>query len=194
MKTTILGGVIFMVPIVVIAILLSKAYQISMVVAAPIDKLIPIHTVGGVALVNLLAIVLILAVCFLGGLLARTAFLASKVNTVDGFLIDLMPGYAVAKGVLGSVAQKDEVASLLSPVVVTFDDYTQIAFEIERDTSKAVIFLPGAPSTWAGSTVIVDIARVRKIDVPTHQTVKLMRVLGRGSLQIAADKKAGHVA
>lgn len=188
MKTTILGGLIFIAPLAMMAILFTKVYQFSMVVVDPIDKLIPIQTIAGVALVNLLAILLILVVCFLCGLLAKTAFLAAKVNVVDGFLIDLIPGYAVAKGVIGSVAQEDDVAALLSPVIVRFDDYDQIAFEIERDESRAVIFLPGAPSTWAGSTVIVDIARVRKIDVPTHHTVKLMRVLGRGSLQLEKGK------
>ncbi len=74
----------------------------------------------------------------------------------------------------------------MTPVLVRFDDYSQIAFEIERNETEAVIFLPGAPSTWSGSTVMVDLARVQKIDAPTHKTVKTMRVLGRGSLQLVA--------
>ena len=188
MKTTIIGGVIFLVPVVVLAILLTKAYQISMVVAAPIDRLIPVESIGGVALVNILAILLILVVCFASGLLAKTQFLASKINALDGLLIDMMPGYAVAKGVIGSVTDQDEISQLLKPVMVRFDDYSQIAFEIERDETEAVIFLPGSPSTWSGSTVIVDIGRVRKIDAPTYKVVKIMRVLGRGSLQLGAAK------
>lgn len=190
MKTTILGGIIFLVPIAMLAILLTKAYHIGIAVAGPIDKLIPFDAVAGIALVNILAILLILLLCFLCGVLARVAFVASKINSIDGLLIDMMPGYAVAKGVIGSVANQEEISALLTPVLVRFDDYSQIAFEIERNETEAVIFLPGAPSTWSGSTVMVDVARVSKIDAPTHKTVKTMRVLGRGSLQLVAGDAA----
>lgn len=186
MKTTILGGVIFLVPIVMLAILLTKAYSIGMTVADPIDKVIPYDTVAGIALVNILAVAVIVLFCFLCGVLARIAFVAAKISTIDGFLIDLMPGYAIAKGVIGSVANQEEISALLTPVLVRFDDYSQIAFEIERNETEAVIFLPGAPSTWSGSSLIVDVNRVQKIDVPTHRTVKTMRVLGRGSLGLIA--------
>lgn len=190
MKTTILGGIIFLVPVAMMAILLTKAYQIGLAAAGPIDKLIPFESIGGVALVNIIAILLILLLCFICGILAKVAFVASKINSVDGLLIDIMPGYAVAKGVIGSVANQDEIAALLTPVLVRFDDYSQIAFEIERTDTEAVIFLPGAPSTWSGSTVMVDVARVQSIDVPTHKAVKTMRVLGRGSLQLVAADTA----
>lgn len=186
MKTTILGGVLFLVPVAVLALVIGKAFHLSMMVAEPLDKFIPIETVGGIALVNVIAVILILLVCFGAGLAARAGVMATRIEQLDGFMIDLIPGYAVAKGVLGSVAQEDRVAEVLKPVTVQFDDYAQIAFEIERSEDKAVLFLPGAPSTWAGATVAVDVARVRPLDVPTHQVVKLMRLLGRGSLKTKA--------
>lgn len=182
MKTTILGGFLFLVPLAFVAIVLGKTYQISMMVAGPLDEIIPVHSVGGIAFVNILAILLLLLVCYLAGIIARGGWVSNRIEKLDGFLIDVMPGYAVAKGMIGSVANEDEIASVLSPVMVAFDDYDQIAFEIERDETQAVIFLPGAPSAWSGSTVVVDIARVRPLNMPVHQTVKLMRVLGRGSL------------
>jgi uncharacterized membrane protein len=131
-----------------------------------------------------------LLVCFLGGLLARYGWLAERIGKVDGLLIDLMPGYAVAKGVIGSVAKEDDITALLKAVVVRFDDYDQIAFEIERDATKAVIFLPGSPSTWTGATIVVDLDRVTEMNMPTHKTMKLMRLLGRGSLS-AIDQTSG---
>ena len=190
MKTTILGGVLFLVPIAVIAVILGKVFQISMMIVEPLDRIIPIDSFAGIAFVNVLAIVLILLVCFLGGLLARYGWLAERIGKVDGLLIDLMPGYAVAKGVIGSVAKEDDITALLKAVVVRFDDYDQIAFEIERDATKAVIFLPGSPSTWTGATVVVDLDRVTEMNMPTHKTMKLMRLLGRGSLS-AIDQTSG---
>ncbi len=188
MKTTLLGGVLFLAPLVVLAILLGKAYSIGLAVAAPLDEVIPIQTLAGVALLNILAVTIILVVCFIAGFAARRAFFANRMQRIDGLLIDMFPGYAVFKGIIGGVASDEELQALLPPVLIRFDDYDQIAFEVEQGPERSVVFLPGAPSAWSGSTVIVDSARVQPLDLRTHQAVKLMRVLGRGSL--AAKHKA----
>ena len=186
MKTTILGGLLFLVPVAVLAMVIGKSFQLSMALAEPVDKLIPIDTVAGIAFVNIIALILILLVCYLAGLAARIGLLSSRLERLDGLLIDFVPGYAVTKSVIGSVAQEEDVQRVLKPVTVAFDDYEQIAFEIERDETRAIVFLPGAPSAWSGSTVAVDLARVKVLNLPTHQAVKLMRVLGRGSLKSGA--------
>lgn len=190
MKTTVLGGLLFLVPLAVLAIVIGKAYQVSMLVAGPIDKIVPIETVVGVAFVNLVAVALIVLVCYLAGLAAKRGFIGSRMEQLDGFLIDVIPGYAVAKGMIGSVTREDDIAALLTPVLVSFDDYDQIAFEIEHDDTRSVLFLPGSPSAWSGSTVVTDRKRVRVLNIPTHQAVKLMRVLGRGSLEASSLQAA----
>jgi uncharacterized membrane protein len=187
MKTTILGGIVFLAPLAVVAILLSKVYQIGLMVADPVDRIIPVEKVGGVALVNILAIVLIVLACFLAGLVARSAFIGTRVSKIDGLLVDVIPTYAVFKGMLGSLSRSEEIEALMKPVVARFDDYDQIAFEMERNEKEAVLFLPGAPSTWSGSTIIVNLERITPLDMPTHQAVKLMRTMGRGSLERLAS-------
>ncbi len=184
MKTTILGGLLFLVPLAFLTIVLGKAFQLSTMVAEPLDKIIPIHSLAGIAFINVLAVLLIVVVCFLAGLAAQRGWMSSRVQQLDGLLIDAIPGYAVAKGMIGSVANEEEIAAVLAPVLVRFDDYDQIAFEIEHDEERSVIFLPGSPSTWSGSTVVVDRARVHTLNIQTHQAVKLMRVLGRGTLGV----------
>ena len=39
-KTTIIGGVLFLLPLVVIALIIGKAYQIGMLVAGPLGALL----------------------------------------------------------------------------------------------------------------------------------------------------------
>jgi uncharacterized membrane protein len=188
MKTTILGGVLFLVPLAFIAIVLGKAFEVSMLLATPLDGLIPLKSVAGIALANIIAVILILAICFAAGLAANSKVFSKRVGRVDDILIDMMPGYAVAKGVVGGVAKKDGTASGLNPVLVRFDDYNQIAFEIERKDDRCVVFLPGSPSAWSGASVIVDTTRVTPLDLPPHQAVKFLRVMGRGSLDVTAPQ------
>ncbi|MEM1351823.1 MAG: hypothetical protein AAGF27_05740 [Pseudomonadota bacterium] len=182
MKRTILGGVLFLAPIAILAVLLGKAFHISRTVAEPIDAIVPIETVAGVASVNLIAIILIAVLCYIAGFLAQRAFIGRRMERLDGLLIDVIPTYAVFKGVVGSASSDEALSTLLTPVMVRFDDYEQMAFEIEADEKRSVIFLPGAPSAWAGSSVIVENERVTYLDVPTFEATRFLRAFGRGGL------------
>ncbi len=192
MKLTLIGGVLFLAPLAVLAILAAKVFEISKLVAEPLNRLIPVDRVVGLALVDVIAVVLIIAFCYVAGLLATRSALAGRMERIDGFLIDAVPGYAVFKGTISGVTGHEGAGSLMTPVMVSFDDYDQIAFRIESAGDTCVVFLPGAPSAWAGSSVIVAADRVRDLNIPVHQAVRLMRVLGRGSLvQDAARNRPG---
>lgn len=180
-KTTLIGGVLFLVPVVFLVIILDKAFQLTMSVAEPMDRLLPDSSIGGFALMNLIAILLIACLCFLAGLLARTAFLSRHVEKLDSVLIEAIPGYSFAKGMVGGMADAESAVDALRPVLIQLDDSAQIAFEIDRHETTVVVFLPGSPSPWSGATISVTADRVKPLDLPPHQVVSLIRVLGRGS-------------
>ncbi|MBS9719056.1 hypothetical protein ACFFUT_06830 [Pseudohalocynthiibacter aestuariivivens] len=184
MKTTILGGILFLVPLAFIAIVLGKAFEVSMLLAQPLDGLIPLDSLAGIAMANIIAIVLILAICFAAGLAAKTTMISKRVGRLDDTLIDIIPGYAVARGIVGGIAGEDDTTPVLSPVLVRFDDFDQLAFEVERMGDRSAVFLPGSPSAWSGTSVIVDVDRVVRLDLPPHQAISLLRVMGRGMSKI----------
>lgn len=186
MKTTILGGILFLAPLAIVAIILSKVFQIGIAVAKPLDAHLGIDNFAGVASVNIIAILLILVVCYIAGLFAKRAFFSKRVQRLDGILVDMVPGYAVFKGMLGDAASDDASAPIMRPVLVRFDDYEQIAFETERGNSHSVLFLPGSPSAWSGSAVVAENTRIYQLDLPVHQATKLLRALGRGTLEVRA--------
>ena len=70
-KTTILGGLIFLVPLFVVTIVLAKAHEFMAKIAEPFSALIPLDTIGGVAIANILAILAILLCCLIVGMLAK---------------------------------------------------------------------------------------------------------------------------
>jgi uncharacterized membrane protein len=192
MKTTILGGILFLAPLAVLAILLGKVFQLSLMVVKPVESLIPVERFIGVATINLLAIALIVLVCYLAGIIAERAITSRYIQRLDEVLMDLIPPYAVFKAVVGSMSSREDLSSEMNPVLVQFDDYDQVAFELERDGQRSVLFLPGTPSAWSGSTVVADTERVQYLHLPTHQALKLMRTFGRGTLaaRIALDTGA----
>ena len=77
--TTVIGGLLFLVPVVFLVFILSKAFGFMKVVAEPMADFIPIDSVGGVALANLIAFLAVILVCFLAGLVARNALAPSEI-------------------------------------------------------------------------------------------------------------------
>ncbi|MCA8884585.1 MAG: hypothetical protein KDA50_12695 [Rhodobacteraceae bacterium] len=193
MRTTLIGGIFFLIPVVFLIYILAKAYQISHQFAGKLAGLMPVDSIAGLAVVNILAVVLIIVVCFLAGLAARLAFFRRHVDKIETVLIEFFPGYAIAKSMASGVAGQSDVDSLLKTVLVAFDDHEAIGFEVERSDTRVIVFLPGAPSAWSGSSVAVPPDRVTPLRLPVHQASGLLRTLGRGTTAalLPAEATAG---
>jgi len=96
-KTTVIGGLLFILPLVLVFVLLEKAIHL---LRGPMEKLLPMfagHDVAGVTLITLATLFGLIVLCFLAGLLARTSTAARAIeNGVDKVLSNL-PGYQLLK-------------------------------------------------------------------------------------------------
>lgn len=180
-KTTILGGLIFLVPLFIVTIVLAKAHGLMVKVAKPFSSLIPLDTIGGVTLANILAILAILLCCLIAGIIAKGDAAKRLLKSIEEKLL-VIPAYAFVKGVTDSLISSEEAAKAFVPVIVKFDDNAQIAFEIERsERGNVVIYLPGSPNPWSGSVVYFEEDRVERLDMTVPEAINNIRHLGRGS-------------
>ena len=180
-KTTTIGGIVFMVPIVIIIVILGKAFELMLKVARPIDKLIPIESIGGIAVANLLALLAVLVICFVAGVAARSPLAKKFYRAIDNGLLAI-PGYAFVKAHTDSMKLGQAEAKSMQPVMVQFDDNSQLGFEIERlDNGQVVIYLPGAPDPWSGRVVYFHTDRVKKLELSVSEAINNVSRLGRGS-------------
>ena len=124
-KTTIIGGLVFMVPVVIVVVIAGKALEIMMLVAKPLGNLIPIDSIGGVAVANVLALLGLGLLCFVAGLIARSEMAMKVYRSLDSALLAI-PGYAFVRGFTDSMTSSQETAKSLLPVLVRFDDNEQI--------------------------------------------------------------------
>jgi uncharacterized membrane protein len=181
-KTTVLGGVILLVPLVIVAVVLGKAYALMLKVAKPLSAWIPLDAIGGVALANILAVLAILLCCLIAGILAKGPKAKRLLSSVESKLLVAIPGYTFVKGVTDSLNSSEEAAKNFVPVVVKFDDNAQIGFEIERnEKGNVVVYLPGSPNPWSGTVVYVEEDRIELLDIPVPEAIKNIRHLGRSS-------------
>ncbi len=184
LKTTLIGGLVFLVPIIVVVAILGKAFGLMAAGAAPLAAWIPIDSIGGVALANLLAVVAIVVLCFAAGLVARSSAAVRAVQSLESGFLTSIPGYGFIKGMTEGLAGR-EGPEALRPVLAKFDDASQVAFEIERNPDgRVVVYVPGAPDPWSGAVFVMTADRVEPLEASMPAAVKNIRALGRGTTRL----------
>jgi uncharacterized membrane protein len=181
LKTTLIGGIVLLLPLVVTLAVVAEGLQMVGKAAAPVIALLPQKTVGGIALATVATALLLLLLCFAAGLAARAALGRRLSESFENRLHALYPRYTVIKGMTQGLSGQPGDAAL-KVVLVGFDDQQALALEVERlADGRVVVFLPGAPDPWSGSSVLVDAGRVTSLPVEVATLTRTLKGLGRGT-------------
>jgi len=181
LKTTVIGGIAFMVPIVIFAMIITKALELTNKLAVPLSAMMPIDSIGHVAVVDFLALIIILLICFMAGLAAKTAYARKYLSSLESRVLSKFPAYDFLKSKMYTVLQAEEVEGM-KPVLVRFDDSWQIALEVENiPGGTSAVYLPGAPDPWSGSVCFVTEDRIQSLESPLPVIIRTLKGLGKGS-------------
>lgn len=188
LKATFLGGILFLVPLVVLLVILEKGYGIIQKVTLPLVNHLPRVHVLGIALQELIGILIIILICFAAGLLARTANAKKLIQKLENGVLSFVPGYSFMKNmnenIMGIESNQD-----LKVILVPTDAGWQFAFLIEQiDESTFTVFIPDAPNPWSGSVVFVDKKDIKNIEISQKEALACIRKLGYGSKELLKNK------
>jgi len=181
MTTTLIGGLVFLLPLIVALAVLGQGLALMAGMARPLAAMFPQQQVGGFALASLVALLLLLLLCYGAGLLARAALGRTLSATFEDRLQTLYPRYTIIKGMTQALGV-DGVKSGLKTVLVSFDDHQVFAVEVERlADGRVVVFVPGAPDPWSGTVVVVSPERVAGVPFDIGALHRSLKSIGRGS-------------
>jgi uncharacterized membrane protein len=182
LKTSIMGGAVFLLPVVITVLLLNHALGM---VKEPVRRLIANSGVsvdsGEVALVTVVAVFALLVVCFAAGLVAKTRAGNAAVHWLEDALLGRVPAYQMLKSatadLTGIVAE-----SQVEVVLREADGGWQLGFVMERfDDGWCTLLLPEAPNAISGSIVYVRSETLRRAEVTGAQAMKVVKHGGLGS-------------
>ncbi|ABQ04418.1 DUF502 domain-containing protein [Flavobacterium johnsoniae] len=187
-KATFLGGILFLVPLVVLLIILEKGYGIIQKITLPLVNNLPRVHVLGIALQELIGILIIILICFAAGLLARTARAKKLIQKLEDGILSFVPGYSFMKSmnesIMGFESKQD-----LKVILVPTDAGWQFAFLIEQiNENNFTVFIPDAPNPWSGSVVLVEKKDIREIEITQKEALACIRKLGYGSKELLKNK------
>lgn len=189
LRTTAIGGVFFLLPLVVVGMLLAQVAQVVHSVALVISDYLPTQTAVGYVLLLAIAVVILVLLCFLAGFAARRAIGRRFTQLTEKYLLMLFPRYSIFKEQLSGNIGGNEFHNTLKPVSLKYLDMHRIAMEIERDEQGQVaVFLPGSPDPWTGSIVIVPADRVQPLSIEFADAMATFEQLGRKTLAAYATK------
>jgi uncharacterized membrane protein len=181
LRTTLVGGILFLVPIVVLVIVVGKALVLADKIVGPLAEHIPVPSVIGMQTPMLLAIGAIVGFCFLAGFFARTVLAQKLVSGLEAAVLSHIPGYEFLKR-MGESSLGVEKGGAYPVVVARFDDASQIGFRIEvMESGLVVVFVPGVPNANAGEVYFMTADRVSLVEVPPARALKCLKRLGVGS-------------
>ena len=181
LRTTVLGGVLFLAPIVVLAFILDKAFDFARRALKPVTAIIPDRLVSGVTAEAIMAIVLIAILCFLAGLFARTRPAQRIMAELEFSVLSKVPAYEYLKQAGASVMGLGEMAD--HPVVLAqLGGAWRIGVQTDVVGGGLVaVFIPNSPNPMSGSVFLVAADSVRPAGVPLAAAIGCLRRCGAGS-------------
>jgi uncharacterized membrane protein len=180
LKTTIIGGLLFLLPIVLVSIILGHAMQLAGKVAHPISKLLP-DAVIGIGGITVLAVLVLVIFSFLAGLVARTNTGKRIMRQFENSILGNLPQYQLVKSMAEGLA-KVESAEGVKPTLVSIEGGWQIGYMLEElENGWVAVFLPQAPTPMSGNVMYLPADRVRPLDITMVQAMAIVKRMGVGS-------------
>jgi uncharacterized membrane protein len=180
-RTTIAGGALFLAPFVILLIVLGKALELTRALINPLAEWLPFESLIGLEAPKIVAGLVLVLVCFVAGLLARTSHAKRLVSWLETALLSNLPGYSFMRNV-GEEYAGGAPTSGHESVLIRLDDSYQLGFLVEKaDDGHVVVFVPGAPKPWNGDVLIVEESRVTLLSSSSKVAVKCLQQLGSGA-------------
>ena len=182
-KSTIVGGILFLLPLVILIVIVEKAVQLARKVFGPLLTQISDGSVLGISLATLASVVALLLLCLVAGLVARTMIAQKLVSRLEDSVLGRIPVYgfikSAAEGITG--IENDEN---MRAVVVRLDDNAMLGLMTaeQQDSDLVAVYFPGAPTPLSGSVLYVERSRVTPLEAGTLEVFTAMKQIGADSL------------
>jgi uncharacterized membrane protein len=182
---TLVQGILFLVPIVLIAVVAREGYQMLRRAFQPVARLLPEDRVIGMLMEDFLALAAIVVLFLIAGLFVATRPGRLLSNRLEQAILYRVPGYLLVRGAMGSFPGLSSDARP-EPALVETDDGWAFALIVEHlPQGFCTVFLPDAPTPTSGSVRIVEASRVRPLEASMINLLGCLTRSGTGAGAIA---------
>ena len=186
-RSTILGGGFFLAPIVVLIVILAKAFGYAKTGVHAVVVHVPGVSDLSIGVATAVSIAMIALVCLVAGLIANTLIAQRLVNALESSVLSKIPAYEYLKQESASALGVAEIGEL--PVVfVPMEGGWQLGVQTDALSNGLVsIFVPGAPNPHSGSVFFFSTDVVRPAGIKLAAGLNCLRRCGAGASALGAN-------
>jgi uncharacterized membrane protein len=183
---TVLQGVLFLVPIALIAVLARETYQMLGGFFRTVTAWLPVDRVLGILIEDVLALLALVLVFLIAGLFVATSPGRRLSDRMERSVLYRVPGYLMFRGVASGFPGL-RLDAQFTPVLFESDDGWAFALLVERlPEGWCTLFLPDAPSPTSGAVRIVEANRVRPLEISMLSLLGCLTRSGAGAGELAS--------
>lgn len=190
-KTSIIGGIIVILPIVILFIVFSWLFKLVSGLIRPVtgilSRFLEIHPL----FVDFLAIVLILWACFFVGFFVRTRFGKFLHDLIERHVLKIAPGYNMIKETILQLTGAKRAPFSTVVLAQIFENKTMVtAFLLdEHEDGTMTIFVPTAPNPTSGFIYHLNTKFVHPVNVTVEEAMRTIIGCGSGSAKLIEKYK-----
>ena len=185
-KTTILGGVIVLLPVLLTGFLLNWLFNFITGLIYPLTKMVVEKAQVQKYLADALVILIIIAICFMVGLVVRTKLGGFFYRQIEKRILKVMPGYTLFRNTIKQFLGQEKAPVSRVALVQPFGNSTLMTGFVtdEHPDGRYTVFAPSALNPTTGLILHLEKEYVHLVDVSVEETMRSIISCGAGSTQL----------
>ena len=142
----------------------------------------PIDSIADAAIANIIAVILVGGVCYMLGILSRSARISAGVGNAERFLERSFPTYISTRMMITGAIENKSIQDDWQVVLVgSLDSKKFLGFKIETlQNGDCVVFQPIAPNANSGFLWTVPPNQIENVELAPRELSALMKYYGLG--------------
>ena len=185
-KSTILSGILFLLPVFVVLLIIQKLYGKLTGFGGQLASLLGVKSVAGIGAASIATTFILLALFYGCGLVVKVAFISNFMNWVERNFLQHIPGYTGYKVKMEEkLLPKNEARTA---ALIQVGELRRPGFLVSRNEGKCVVFIPNTPDTNTGEVWVVDESKVQDLGKADDAFLNGIRYSGRGLRTAKAEQ------
>lgn len=184
-KTTVIGGLVVIVPLSLIVIIFGDLFATLMEMAQPVAKQLPFNELINTVIVTLLAVIGIFFICFLTGLIVRTSWGIAGKDWFERRVLSRIPMYNTIKNLTHRFVGEEGTQFTPAEIDLYDNGCTVLGAIVEELTDERMaVFVPVTPAATVGQIYLVPKIRVKRLSATLGATINSITEWGIGTKEL----------
>ena len=185
-RTSLLGGLTVLLPVGLTLAIFAWLFRLIRGIIQPLTDVVVSRAEVSEYLSILLVLVALTVICFVVGLIVRTAVGRFVHNHLEGRVLKIAPGYNTIKEIIAQfLGNRPSPFSSAALVRLFGNDTLVTAFVTERhENGMCSVFVPTGPNPTSGNIYHLQADAVHHIDIPIETVMRTTIACGAGSADV----------